>query len=155
MLIKSIKLKNFQCYFGDEHEIIFTTGLNIITGSIASGKSKLFDAFYWVLNDKIFVTGNDWVSTKNLGISFVSDKAKYESQNIDDLIETSVEIVVKTTSGKSSTPIEYTIKRQYLISRKTTPEGIKKQSAIGLEYAVRMSNPFGLIHSFGVTISLK
>ena len=44
MLIKSIKLKNFQCYFGDEHEINFTTGLNIITGSIASGKSKLFDA---------------------------------------------------------------------------------------------------------------
>lgn len=120
MLIKSIKLKNFQCYFGDEHEINFTTGLNIIAGSIASGKSKLFDAFYWVLNDKIFVTGNDWVSTKNLGISLVSDKAKYESQNIDDLIETSVEIVVKTTSGKSLTPIEYTIKRQYLISRKTT-----------------------------------
>jgi DNA sulfur modification protein DndD len=119
MLIKSIKLKNFQCYFGDEHEINFTTGLNIITGSIASGKSKLFDAFYWVLNDKIFVTGKDWVSTKNLGISLVSDKAKYESENIDDLIETSVEIVVSTLSGKSSNPIEYTIKRQYLISRKS------------------------------------
>lgn len=119
MLIKSIKLKNFQCYFGDEHEINFTTGLNIITGSIASGKSKLFDAFYWVLNDKIFVTGNDWVPTKNLGISLVSDKAKYESQNINDLIETAVEIVVKTSSGKYSKPIEYTIKRQYLISRKT------------------------------------
>jgi len=42
-----------------------------------------------------------------------------------------------------------------LISRKTTAEGVKKQSAIGLEYAVRMSNPFGLIHSFGVSISLK
>ena len=42
-----------------------------------------------------------------------------------------------------------------LISRKTTSEGVKKQSAIGLEYAVRMSNPFGLIHSFGVSISLK
>ena len=42
-----------------------------------------------------------------------------------------------------------------LISRRTTPEGVKKQSAIGLEYAVRMSNPFGLIHSFGVAISLK
>ena len=40
-------LENFQCYFGDEHEINFTTGLNIITGSIASGKSKLFDVFHW------------------------------------------------------------------------------------------------------------
>ena len=42
-----------------------------------------------------------------------------------------------------------------LISRKTTTEGVKKQSAIGIEYAIRTSNPFGLIHSFGVSISLK
>ena len=118
MLIKSIKLKNFQCYYGDKHEINFTTGLNIITGSIASGKSKLFDAFYWVLNDKIFVTGKEWVSTKSLGISLVNDKAKYESQNINDLIETTVEIVVKTTAKKNSKSIEYTIRRQYLISRR-------------------------------------
>ena len=118
MIIKSIKLKNFQCYYGDKHEINFTTGLNIITGSIASGKSKLFDAFYWVLNDKIFVTGKEWVSTKSLGISLVNDKAKYESQNIDDLIETTVEIVVKTTAKKNSKSIDYTIRRQYLISRR-------------------------------------
>lgn len=119
MLIKSIKLENFQCYYGDKHEINFTEGLNIITGSIASGKSKLFDAFYWVLNDKIFVTGKDWVPTKNLGISLVNDKAKYESQDIGNLIETSVEIVVKTDSRRNSKPIEYTIRRQYLISRRT------------------------------------
>ena len=119
MLIKSIKLKNFQCYYGDKHEINFTEGLNIITGSIASGKSKLFDAFYWVLNDKIFVTGKDWVSTKSLGISLVSDKAKYDSNNINDLIETSVEIVVKTDSGRNSEAIEYTIRREYLISRRS------------------------------------
>ena len=119
MLIKSIKLKNFQCYYGDKHKINFTEGLNIITGSIASGKSKLFDAFYWVLNDKIFVTGKEWVSTKGLGISLVNDKAKYESQSVDDLIETSVEIVVKTTAGRNSKSIEYTIRREYLISRRS------------------------------------
>ena len=119
MLIKSIKLKNFQCYYGDKHEINFTKGLNIITGSIASGKSKLFDAFYWVLNDKIFVTGKDWVPTKSLGISLVNDKAKYDSNDIDDLIETSVEIVVKTTPSRNSESIEYTIRREYLISRRT------------------------------------
>lgn len=118
MLIKSIKLKNFQCYYGDKHEVNFTKGLNIITGSIASGKSKLFDAFYWVLNDKIFVTGKDWVHTKKLGISLVNDKAKYESHDINDLIETSVEIVVKTDSGRNSKPIEYTIRRQFLITRR-------------------------------------
>lgn len=119
MFIKSIKLKNFQSYYGDKNKIEFTDGLNIIAGSIASGKSKLFDAFYWVLNDKIYVTGKDWVSTKNLGISFVNDRAKYESTDIDALIETSVEIVVKNNNErKSSRNIDYTIKRQFLIKRK-------------------------------------
>jgi hypothetical protein len=42
-----------------------------------------------------------------------------------------------------------------LISRRTTVEGVKKETAVGFEYAVRMSNPFGLIHTFGVSISLK
>lgn len=119
MFIKSIKLKNFQSYFGDSNGIEFTEGLNIIAGSIASGKSKLFDAFYWVLNDKIYVTGKDWISTKNLGISFVNDKAKYESTDINDIIETSVEIVVKNNNEKrSSRNIDYTIKREFLIRRR-------------------------------------
>ena len=117
MIIKSIKLKNFQSYYGEKNKIDFTEGLNIIAGSIASGKSKLFDAFYWVLNDKIFVTGKDWVFTKNLGISFVNDKAKNESTEINDLIETSVEIVVKKNNERGSKNINYTISRQFLIKR--------------------------------------
>ena len=117
MIIKSIKLKNFQSYYGEKNKIDFTEGLNIIAGSIASGKSKLFDAFYWVLNDKIFVTGKDWVFTKNLGISFVNDKAKNESTEINDLIETSVEIVVKKNNERGSKNINYTIRRQFLIKR--------------------------------------
>lgn len=120
MLIKSIKLKNFQSYYGENNQIEFTEGLNIIAGSIASGKSKLFDAFYWVLNDKIFVTGKDWVSTKSLGISFVNDKAKFDSSAIDDLIETSVELVVLNNNERRNTRnVEYIIKRQFLISRRT------------------------------------
>ncbi len=31
----------------------------------------------------------------------------------------------------------------------------KNKTALGLEYAVRMSSPFGLIHTFGTTISIK
>ena len=118
MFIKSIQLKNFQSYYGANNKIEFTDGLNIIAGSIASVKSKLFDAFYWVLNDKIYVTGKDWVSTKNLEISFVNDKVKYESTDIDDLIETSVEIVVIDNNERRSRNVEYTIKRQFLIKRR-------------------------------------
>ncbi len=119
MFIKSIKLKNFQCYYGDNHEVNFTKGLNIVTGSIASGKSKLFDAFYWVLNDKIYVTGKDWLSTKSIGVTLINDKAKFESKNIDDLIETSVELKVITDNGPKTQSIEYTITRQLLVTRKS------------------------------------
>jgi hypothetical protein len=31
----------------------------------------------------------------------------------------------------------------------------KNKSALGIEYAVRLAGPFGLIHTFGTTISLK
>ena len=120
MQIKTIKLKNFQSYYGDNNVLNFSKGLNVVTGSIASGKSKLFDAFYWTLNDKIFVTGNDWVMSNSLGITYVNDRAKFESKNIDDLIEVYVEIVVvKNASGRNPVEQEYTIKRQFLITRKS------------------------------------
>lgn len=31
----------------------------------------------------------------------------------------------------------------------------KKKTALGIEYAMRLSNPFGVLHTFGATISLK
>ncbi len=119
MRIKSIKLKNFQSYYSENNMIEFTSGLNVVTGSIASGKSKLFDAFYWTLNDMIFITGKDWVKSNTLKAAFINDKAKFEAKNIGDLIETFVEIVVsKKTNNRSNKEIDFIIRRQLLISRK-------------------------------------
>ena len=119
MKIKSIKLKNFQSYYGEENDIQFTSGLNVITGSIASGKSKLFDAFYWTLNDKIFVTGKDWVKTKELNIDFINDKAKFECNDINSLVETYVEIVVSQKNSKiGNKETDFTIRRELFIKRR-------------------------------------
>lgn len=60
MHVKSIRLSNFQSYFGDDNSLEFAEGLNVVVGSINKGKSKLFDAFYWVLFGEIFITGNSW-----------------------------------------------------------------------------------------------
>ena len=56
MIINSISMKNFQCYFGGHERNTFTfkEGLNLVIGDNGGGKSKLFDAFYWVLYDQIF-----------------------------------------------------------------------------------------------------
>lgn len=53
MIIKSIRLANFQCYHGTENVFEFSEGLNVIIGDNTAGKSKLYDAFYWVLHDRL------------------------------------------------------------------------------------------------------
>ena len=69
MIIKSISLKDFQCYFGshEENRLEFTSGINLVIGENAGGKSKLFDAFYWVLHDQVFHSDiREFVPTKQL-----------------------------------------------------------------------------------------
>lgn len=82
MIIESISLKNFQCYYG-EHEdntFNFKDGLNLIIGNNGSGKSKLYDAFYWVLNDRIFQSETrSLVPTSVYRHKIISDKAKAEA----------------------------------------------------------------------------
>ena len=62
MKINSITIHNFQSYYG-EQTIEFGDGLNLIIGNGGKGKSKLFNAFYWVLFGKIYVTSEGWCTT--------------------------------------------------------------------------------------------
>ena len=53
MLIKNLTIQNFQSYYGVT-SIDFSIGLNLIIGNGGKGKSKLFNAFYWVLFGDIY-----------------------------------------------------------------------------------------------------
>ncbi len=72
-------MKNFQCYYG-EHEsntIEFENGINIIIGDNGGGKSKLYDAFYWVLYDQIFSSDSrNFTRTAQYKENLISDQAK-------------------------------------------------------------------------------
>jgi len=65
MIIKHIEIENFRCY--EKQEFHFSKGANIILGQNNSGKSKLFDAFHWVLFNEIYSTEKrKWFATKDI-----------------------------------------------------------------------------------------
>ncbi len=110
MFIKSLVLNNFQCYSG-ENELTFNKGLNIIIGDNGAGKSKIYDAFYWLRYDKVFDSiRREFTATKTVGHALIADRAKNECA-IDESVEACVQMTVETT--KQGTPVEYKIIRSF------------------------------------------
>ena len=106
MIIKNITIENFQSYY-KKQTLEFSKGLNLIVGNGGKGKSKLFNAFYWVLFGKIYITDIGWCSTDGLPHSakfsmkrheFINKKALSEAQ-IDDDVRTSVHIELEDDKG--------------------------------------------------------
>ena len=110
MIIRSISMKNFQCYFG-EHErntFNFKEGLNLVIGDNGGGKSKLYDAFYWIIYDKIFNSDiRRFQPTNSYKEKFISDKAKSQCV-VGDYINVEVNLNAKSSADK-----EYKITRIY------------------------------------------
>ena len=96
MFVRNITLNNFQCYYGT-HSLDFDKGLNIVIGNGGKGKSKLFNAFYWVLFGKIYITDFGWCSTNGLPFSSKGTMQKYEFINKKALFETETGSQVTTS----------------------------------------------------------
>ena len=120
MKIDSITINNFQSYFG-EQSIEFGDGLNLIIGNGGKGKSKLFNAFYWVLFGEIYVTSEGWCATDNLyqsshkalkNYEVINKKALYDA-NLGDQVCCFVRMEL-TTDNK----LHYTIERNIVATRK-------------------------------------
>ncbi len=114
MKINSITINNFQSYYG-EQTIEFGNGLNLIIGNGGKGKSKLFNAFYWVLFGKIYVTSEGWCITDDLYQSSHKALHKYEYINkkalhdakIDSKVDCYVQLDLTDDKGRN-----YSIVRQ-------------------------------------------
>lgn len=104
MIIESIELKNFMCYSGD-NRFDFTEGMNVIIGDNNHGKSKLYDAFYWVMFDQCFDTSQKkWMPTRHFGKEIISDKAIYEALN--GIIQAIVRVTFKNVEKGQAYIIE-------------------------------------------------
>ena len=130
MKINSITIHNFQSYYG-EQTLEFGDGLNLIIGNGGKGKSKLFNAFYWVLFGKIYVTSEGWCSTNDLYISshkalykfeYINKKALYEAK-LNEKVDCYVQLDLTDDQGKN-----YIIERQVNAFRQSVPEWDKQGS---------------------------
>lgn len=120
MKINSITINNFQSYF-EEQTIEFGDGLNLIIGNGGKGKSKLFNAFYWVLFGRIYVTSEGWCTTDNLyqsshkalkNYEVINKKALYDA-NIGDNVNCFVRLELTTDKN-----FHYMIERNIVATRK-------------------------------------
>jgi DNA sulfur modification protein DndD len=119
MIIKSISLQNFQCYSGthENNKFEFEKGLNVIIGDNGSGKSKLYDAFNWVLYDRVFDSNSrGFFPTSTIRIKLFSDKVKKES-NVGDTITVEVKLHLENNLSSSSIGNEYFLYRTYNAKR--------------------------------------
>lgn len=106
MIIKNITIENFQSYHKAQ-TLEFSKGLNLIIGNGGKGKSKLFNAFYWVLFGKLYITDIGWCSTDTLPQSskfllqrheFINRTALFES-TVNEDVKTSVHIELEDDNG--------------------------------------------------------
>lgn len=96
MKINNIFISNFQSYYGDQ-TVEFGNGLNLVIGEGGKGKSKLFNAFYWVLFGSIHISEIGWKSTDGLPYNAKMALKRHEFINKKALKETGIGESVMTT----------------------------------------------------------
>lgn len=124
MIIRNISIRNFQSYF-ETQSLEFDKGLNLILGKGGKGKSKLFNAFYWVFFGKIYISDIGWRATNGLpsNANFVLqrhelfNKKALADAKVGDDITLSVTLELEDDKG-----VLYHIERSAVATRLDYPE---------------------------------
>lgn len=119
MIIRNITIENFQSYYNSQ-TVHFSEGLNLIVGNGGKGKSKLFNAFYWVLFGDIYITDLGWHSTNGFPYNvkfamkrhdFINRKALFDAL-IGEEVRTMVHLEIEDDKG-----VLYEIERSVFAKR--------------------------------------
>jgi DNA sulfur modification protein DndD len=104
MLIDSIVLENYQCYFGQK-TFKFTNGLNIVLGNNGEGKTAFIEAFEWLFFDS------------SVDLSKIVSRKKESETELGKSFEVSV-----TLSTMIENDIIYSFIRSFVVEKKLTNE---------------------------------
>lgn len=119
MIIRNISITNFQSYF-ETQTLEFSKGLNLILGKGGKGKSKLFNAFYWVFFGKLYISDIGWRSTNGLpnNANFALQRHEYFNKKAlhDTQIGENVEVAVSLELEDDKGTI-YNIERKAIATR--------------------------------------
>jgi len=135
MIINKVSIQNFFCYLGDNNQLDFAKGLNIISASNGGGKSQLFNAFYWTFFDRVYVdkeghTGKkEWKTSNNIVVC--PDKLMIdclEGQTINSSVVVSLSSEFHENSDLENEKVEYTFTKS-VIYKKTGDEFIQISKA--------------------------
>lgn len=134
-IVKELILENFYNYYG-KVTYEFKEGMNIVVADNNGGKSKIFNAFRWILSDEVFDSDDRKYTflkdPKNL-FKIISDKAKFIAQK-GDKINTSVTLKFENDfSNNDEGPKKFTIKKTIIAEK------------------LKDDNPFSL-HSWNIII---
>lgn len=117
MIIKSIELENFLCYYDRGNKFLFGEGPTIIIGQNKMGKSKLFDAINWAFYDKAYNTDLEkWESTKEWKDKLVNNYAKAQCK-VGGNVKAIVAIIFEDEDGTT-----YNLNREYKVTRKSNSD---------------------------------
>ncbi len=120
MIIKSIQLKNFLCYYGENNFFEFSEGLNLVLGANGYGKTKLYDSFLWVMKD--YISDNSlgnrvgYKRTDEVKKDLISHKALAECE-IGDSVK--AEVIFEVEDSRTSQNKSYRIIRSYIANHKS------------------------------------
>ncbi len=110
MIISKARIKNFQSYY-EITDFNLEKGLNLFLGPIGAGKSKLFNAFYWCFYDEMYKTDYGWLPVDSRNFLSIFNKKALLEADVNDIIESCVELTVITEDKTYSIKNQITIKR--------------------------------------------
>jgi len=142
MIINSLHLENFQSYNG-KVAFSFERGVNIVSGRNGSGKSKLFNAFYYVLFQAVYseIQEDGWYKpTNSQRVNLANERAKKHCA-VNDILNCGVKLELQTRhyANDNEGEVTYVFERGYRL-RKLNQEAFEVTGEEAFTIEIKLSN---------------